>query len=295
VDDPITSAAIDASCGEGVFDEEETWTWELGAKTLLFDGRLMLNGALFYIDWTNQGINRDQCIPQLPDNSPATCESNLGVDNAGESRIYGAELEVSYAATDNLTLGLDYGFADTNLEEYFDNELASFTCNQVELLSDPFAKVDCSEAGDANGKEAPFAPKQSLNLYADYQRPLTADTSWFFRTYLNYTDKIWTTVANSAHTGEAYIWDAYAGIEGDRWTVTAYVNNILDDDTPNVVFEFPFFDRSKAPTFPPDFSPSPNPNQMFSFGRAGVTSSAFVLTPRRGTQYGVTLQWRFGD
>jgi outer membrane receptor protein involved in Fe transport len=301
--DPNTAAYIASSCGKGLVKEEESWTWELGAKVDLLDGRLTANTALFYIDWTNQGINNNQCVPRedIADiNGPnASCENNLGVVNAGESRIYGAELELQYAATDNLILGFSYGLTDSKLEEYFDDGLAQFTCNWWEfynsdipaLLSRPLPDCEAQGAGDANGKVSELVPKHTANLSANYSRSLTGDIDWFVKSFLNYEAKKYATVSNLAEIGEVYIWDASVGVNSEKWQVTAYIKNILDDDTPTVAFDFPLFDNSKIPILPGSEFGFPN---LVTAQAGALNSIAFLVTPRRGTNFGLTAQYRFG-
>jgi outer membrane receptor protein involved in Fe transport len=295
VDDPNTAQWIAGACNDARVEEEETWTWEIGAKTLWMDDRLLANVALFYIDWTNQRINVNQCIANADSNN-TICEDNLGTTNAGETRIYGAELELRYAATNYLTLGLAYGHVDSKLEEFFDGEdIASFNCNwwdwQASGGTNLSVAPDC-EAQDPNnaaGQRPGLVPKHSANLSAEYTRPLWSDMEWFLKSFLNYESEKYVSVANLAEIGEVYIWDASLGLQGARWRVTAYVNNILDDDTPTTVFDFPIFDNSKNPRTGPF-----DPINLVVNQAGAVPSSAFLLTPRRGTNYGVTMQYRFG-
>ncbi len=78
------------------------------------------------------------------------------------------------------------------------------------------------------------------------------------------------------------------------------IQNVYDvaKHTPNIVFDFPLFDRSAGPSYGPG-RVSGNANQqgnpLQNQDRNNTNSQAFVLTPRRGTNYGVTLQWRFGQ
>lgn len=300
--DPNTAAWIVSSCGDGLVKEEESWTWELGAKVDLFDGRLTANTAIFYIDWTNQGINNNQCVPREDitniDGPNAACEVNLGVINAGESRIYGAELELQYAATDNLILGFSYGLTDSKLEEYFDDGLASFTCNWWDfynsdeaLLSRPLPDCEAQGAGDANGQQSELVPKQTANFSAHYSRNLNAEMDWFVKSFLNYEAKKYVSVSNLAEIGDSYVWDASVGVNSDKWQVTAYIKNILDEDTPTVAFDFPLFDNSKIPILPGSEFGFPN---LVTVQSGALNAQAFLLTPRRGTHYGLTAQYRFG-
>ena len=90
-------------------DEEEVVTYELGWKTTLFDGSARFNGAFFYTDYTDaQGV--EAFI--LPSGAPST-----RVVNFGDAKIYGAELELTVAPTENLELLFTGGWLET---EYVD-------------------------------------------------------------------------------------------------------------------------------------------------------------------------------
>ena len=238
---------------DGIIEEEEDWSYEIGAKGTWLEGRLSANAAVFYIDWTNQAINVNRNIVV----TACEFESNLLVANAAESTVWGIELEMFYAPTDNLTLNFSYGLADNELQDYFDVELA-------ELTGD----------GDASGQAAPRVPKQTVNLGSTYRNAMTAQIEWFWRYDLTYQTRQYSTVANLAHTGELILMNTRFGIESDHWTTAFYIDNILDDDTPTLLNDFPLFDDSKL-----------QPN--------GQLSTGFILTPRRGRNYGLTMQYRF--
>jgi hypothetical protein len=113
---------------------------------------------------------------------------------------------------------------------------------------------------------------------------------WFVKNYLNYESKKYVSVANKAKIGDVWMWNASVGLQNDRWEVTAYVNNILDDETPMIVFDFPLFDFSKTPVLSGAPFPFEKPNNQTGM----VTSNAFLITPRRSRNAGVTLRYRFG-
>jgi outer membrane receptor protein involved in Fe transport len=297
VDDQFFQAALGEECdqesyeweGQDIFlkpgcakiEEEEAWTYEIGGKTTWFNSRLLVNLSLFYIDWENQAINVNQNI--LVDQG---LELNLIVDNAGNSNVKGAELEMMYAATDDLMLTLNYGLAKTELEEYNSDEFARLTG-----LDDP----DLVNGGNVSGNESPRTPEHSVNLAALYSHDIRQDLSWFARTDFTWESKKWATVSNLLHTGETSIWNARIGIENDRLTLTFYVDNILDDGTPTLIQNFPLFDMSKVATTAPigsSFNPAnyrlidPSNNQL-------VYPSGLQYTPRYGTNYGVLVGVRF--
>lgn len=88
------------------YKPDTLWSYELGAKTKLADGRFTLSSAVFQIDWSNM----QQSI-FLPD-----CSLSF-LSNAGKARIRGGELEVSGQLLEDvpLTIQLGLGYSDGKL------------------------------------------------------------------------------------------------------------------------------------------------------------------------------------
>ena len=85
------------------FDEEEVSTWEIGAKTELFDRRVRFNLAAFHTTYKNRQV--DFVNPASP--------SNLETLNAPESTtIKGVELDLTARLAPGLTLTGGYAFTD---------------------------------------------------------------------------------------------------------------------------------------------------------------------------------------
>jgi outer membrane receptor protein involved in Fe transport len=84
-----------------------------------------------------------------------------------------------------------------------------------------------------------------------------------------------------------------AGVRSDSWTLTFYVRNLLDDDTPLSVFNFVNFaaDPIETPDYPDD---DPNkPGQEAE--NNGEYPNMYALNPQRGRDIGMEFQWRFGN
>jgi outer membrane receptor protein involved in Fe transport len=321
--DPFTASWINENsggvCGKALVKSERLLNWEIGAKLTLLEGRLISNTALFYMDWTNQAVDAQQCIPRAditapnpdfdpllppgPDNPEefpnASCEVNLGVNNSAQTRILGLETDMTYLATDNLTLNLAYGYVDSKIEELFDDQLASFSCNWWEfsqssepLVTRPLPDCAAQGTGDASGNRNGFTPDHNLSLSAAYIDTFTENVEWFAKTFFNYESKKYVSSANLAEIGEVYNWDASVGLQSDNWILTAYVKNILNEDTPTIAFDFPLFDNSKIPG--PSNGLPDLPFFQVTNQAGAVAPQVFILTPRRGTNYGVTLEYRFG-
>ena len=75
------------------FQAEKLNAYELGAKSRFLDGRVQLNGATFYYDYTNFQYQEEDPIPYQG-----------GVANIPSAHVYGAELEGQFAVTRSLNL-----------------------------------------------------------------------------------------------------------------------------------------------------------------------------------------------
>lgn len=97
--------------GFRAFRPEFVWSYEGGAKTSWLDGRLVLNAALFYNDYTDVQVTSFG-------SDPVTGVFVSLFTNAASSRAYGAELELSALPTDELTLTGSLGLLDAEYREF---------------------------------------------------------------------------------------------------------------------------------------------------------------------------------
>lgn len=195
--------------------EEVIWNYELGAKTLWMDGRLLLNAAVYYLDWTNQQIRQTFLDSQGQDSQIAT--------NAGKTEVYGLEIESSFVVSDSLVLSGSVAFADPEYKFFVEETFAP------QLGVDP----------DLAGNEPYRYPDWQIQMSADYTRPAAMnDWDFFARTDLNMIGKRWSEIYNLSYIGWEYKWNLRAGLENENWRLTAYVNNILDDRTLAGSFRF---------------------------------------------------------
>jgi len=97
-----------AGAEPGPFDAEEQTAYELGIKKSVMDSRGTINLALFHN--TIDDIQRDAQVPI----------EGVGIGqllvNSGEVEIQGAELELQYLVTDNLVLGAQVGYTESEYQ-----------------------------------------------------------------------------------------------------------------------------------------------------------------------------------
>jgi iron complex outermembrane receptor protein len=87
-------------------------SYEIGAKTNLFGGRLRINSSAFYAEYTDVQIPGSVIIPGPPVSFVGT------VTNAGAAEIYGVEFESTMEFMDNLSGALTVGYIDAEYTEF---------------------------------------------------------------------------------------------------------------------------------------------------------------------------------
>ena len=234
--------------------EESVWNYEIGAKTLLMDGRWLFNIAGYYMDWSNQQIRQTFLDSQGQDSQITT--------NAGKTEVYGIELETEFVATDELVLSGSIAYAKPEFKFFVEETFAP----QLGVPS------------DLAGNKPYRYPDWQLQFAADYNKPnALGDWGFFARTDMNMTGKRWSEIYNLSYIGWEYKWNARVGIEDDNWRINAYVDNILDDRS--LAGSFRFRDLRRFTFFETNFS--------FSFPYAQLVNL------NRGRRFGVHVSYSY--
>lgn len=251
----------------GYVEEEEQWTYELGTKIAWLDRRLMTNIAAYYIDWKNQGL---YSLINILQDSGAWLSTTI-VRNVGKSRVLGLELENSLRVNDRLSLTFNYGYTDSRYVDGGDPVLEETT-------------------GDGNLKDnySPNVPKHSVVLGAYATAPVTDELEFFLSPDFAFNSKRYQSANNLAWMGNSKLLNLRAGLRAANWTLTAYVKNLLDDDTPLAVLDFINF----------GLVPENEPRIQYPMNQYGNLLNdrdprLFSISPQRGRDYGVEFQYRF--
>jgi iron complex outermembrane receptor protein len=97
---------------ESQYDPELIENTEIGIRSDLLNGRLRLNATYFDTDWIDI-----QLLATVKDRQTGQEVTELVLQNSASANADGLELEVTFAATDNLTLNANLGWLDTAYTE----------------------------------------------------------------------------------------------------------------------------------------------------------------------------------
>ncbi len=176
------------------FEPDYTWNYELGAKTSWLDNRLVINAAIYYIDWKNL-----QVIPAF---NPFQLRY---VDNVGAAHSTGGELEIIARPLQGFEIS-----ASGNLT---------------------YAEIDVDTELGPEGSRLPRVPRHTFAVSASYEWPLTDNLNGTIRGSIQEVGKSYSQLDNdpvslapSYQTG-----DLRMGVEADNWSAHLYVKNIWDE------------------------------------------------------------------
>ncbi|MFS1523133.1 TonB-dependent receptor [Microbulbifer sp. 2304DJ12-6] len=147
-------AAVPAEFNEGYNDEQVT-SYETGLKSMLLDGRLLLNGALFYNEFDNFQLSVFE----------GKFASSV-IFNVPEYETKGVEVEAVALVHESLQLTVAYGYLDAEYKKF----------------PSDFTYFDKGDAG------TPYSPENSLTLGMDWRIAQTGFGLWDLRIDYSYRD-----------------------------------------------------------------------------------------------------------
>ena len=199
-----------AVAGNFKVDEEESWTYETGLKTTLFEDRVAFNLALFYIDWSDMQLDvRNTAIP-IP--------GSFFLDNVGESESKGFEVELRAQGGRNWDLFGGFGYTSAEFKDYFDE-------NSQQNLDD---------------NTLPNVPEFTWNIGVQNQFTLNEEYHVFVNAEVAGIGKLFFDSANSKSQNDYVLTNFRAGIGGKTWSLEAWIKNAFDEEYVVLGFPSPF-------------------------------------------------------
>jgi iron complex outermembrane receptor protein len=183
------------------FGPDSLWNYELGMKSILQGGRLKLNIAAFYIDWTDIQLGRTT----IADNDLAVSFT----DNAGDAISKGVEVEANYIPFEQLELGTSFTYNKARLDSVLDG---------VDLLP---------------GSTLPGSPEFSMSNYIQYvSEELPNNLAGYIRLSHRHVGEVVSDIVNQDHLfSDTYnAFDLRVGLLYENYEVTLYVDNLTNND-----------------------------------------------------------------
>lgn len=223
---------VNRSRGEPFFATEYTSdlmdNYEIGYRSTFGDGRGRFNVTAYNMKWTDYQL-------QVVDPSNATCPISAPSDgipgvcgqpwqaivtNAGEAHITGVNIELDYAASESWVIGFNATF--------------------LEAETDTTADLNGDGDNDLTaGLRLPLTPEFKASGWVDFSMPtqMIGGEEFFARLQVSHSGDAMNslnpspeTEPNPQLTNESYtIADIRAGIRGEDWEVSMFLNNFTDE------------------------------------------------------------------
>lgn len=234
-----TFNASDATFGSAVVRAEVATTYEVGTKTQLLDRRLTLNAALYETDLDNGQF-------YLFD---AAAGTNVRI-NIDKTQIRGLELEAALRVLERFSVHTSFGYTDP----------------KIEAFSPPPGYR--GEASTYIGREPPRVSKITANLGFDVDIPISEGLYLFLRPDYRFIGRYFWNLENSYRRPNQELLNVRAGLgdADDRWAITGFIQNALNDKVTG------------------DYAP---------FVNSGHPSGLDVYYPPVGSIYGIEMTYRF--
>ena len=219
------------------FTSETLTNWEIGGKTGWLDGGLVVNGAVFFQDYTDKQVGVTQFNPRT--------QSDFGaIENAGEAEVWGIELSAQWQPGERWLLSAGYTWIDA---EYTEFESITGSANEVaraqaagnggclEII--PSAIPNTDDIRDRcrinrTGNKIEDIPENAFVGGVNYTAPIGGGgLNWFAEANAIFTDERWVEENNVQLLDSYWLFDFRLGLMSDSWDVVFYVDNLTDDDT----------------------------------------------------------------
>ncbi|MEO7787745.1 MAG: TonB-dependent receptor [Sphingomicrobium sp.] len=215
------------------YGEESSWNYEAGIKSDLFDRKLRLNVAAYYIDWKNQQLTQSIIIPACVVGQPVnpaipcatgTAQSTSYILNVGALHVKGIETEAVAAVTSWLRLNGTFSYNDAKFVRGTDSEVGTLTGNPSLV-----------------GKHTPNAPRFQYSIGATVQAPAFAGYEFVANLDYGYRSRKFDQVGNFAWAPGRGVGNLRFGLESPSYSATLFVRNLFDNKSVTTVTRYSDF------------------------------------------------------
>ncbi len=162
--DPRGANLVTPAVEEGV-DPEQLDSYEIGFKSVYWDGRAITNIAVFYSEYTDMQVPGSVGIDTDGDGINDDFVGTL--TNAGEAEISGIEIEGNFLFTENFSVQVAASFLDADIKEWIVNDVDVSDQREIQNTPEEMAYVGFTYNMDA------FGGNLNLNANWSYKGDIT--------------------------------------------------------------------------------------------------------------------------
>lgn len=196
---------------ESQYLPDKTVNYELGFKSALADGRVILNGAIYYIEWKD---------PQL---TSATINASIPITvNAEGAETKGFEVSGNWLVTEALSVRGSYSHTEASL--------TALAPGLVGTISPPGFGTVLLDGQD--GDRLPGSPEDQFSLFGSYVHELASGRTVTFNGGYSWQGDV---LSRTGGLGGGLTLDSYgvanvsAVYDAGKWQATLFVNNLFDE------------------------------------------------------------------
>jgi iron complex outermembrane receptor protein len=216
--------------GEETFDPETNMTYELGTKQMLFDSRLQLSAAVFYVDWTDLQVSTANLLPPP---AGSTSRPNYTSNAAGASSL-GVEVEAVALLSERWRLNFAGSYADPKYDDGTLDAGLGALCNSPQpvctAVFTPRPPAPPAVSADIGGNTLARTPQSKLSAGLEYSTEL-AEWGFSGRADVSYQGKIYAESLNVGYFPARTLVDGSLTLTSPdkRWSASLWGRNLTDE------------------------------------------------------------------
>ena len=197
------------------YKPEVSGNWEFGVKSLLRDGRVQANATSFYTVYEEQQLTVGRVVEGQP---------TADLINAQEAHLYGIEVEIIAAPTDDLTFGASWGYLDGKYKQF----------DVQDNLLDPVTGEGIIVDRDLTNVDPIKTPDVTLTLSGSYVWHMDGGHNLAAHLGANYTSRSWNSLENKLASKQDPLWLMDARVTwtaaNGRTEVAVWARNLTDEE-----------------------------------------------------------------
>jgi iron complex outermembrane receptor protein len=197
------------------YGPEKNWTYELGSKNVLMNGKLTFNADVFYTRWTGIQINS----PDSGSSNPNAVNITL---NLGNANVYGVEFDTVFMPNRHWSFDGNFSYSDARYSDGTRDARFSRTVS-------PCDNVVCPSTGSIAGNQIERTPPAKGAFGAQWQTDMPWDHgSVFIRGDVTWQSKFYDTPMNLGWIPARTLVNTRMGISYKTIDLSFWVRNAFD-------------------------------------------------------------------